>query len=112
LEHRQDDRPDEVWLKETQKWAAEIKADKEYGGAAFEENLALAKKAISKFGSPGLVELFKTTGIGNHPELIKAFVRAGKAISEDSLSGTTSQGPAGNNQQAKLAAMYPTMFPK
>jgi len=80
-------------------WEAEARADKEYGGAAFEENLGYATKAVKEFGNPALKTLLNQTGIGNHPEVIRFMVKAGKAISEDRFD-------AGRNapQGAKTAA--------
>jgi len=87
-------------------WASEAKADKEFGGDAFNENLSVAKKAIDAFGSPELRTLLNESGLGNHPEIIRAFYRAGKQISEDRLvpsgSGIKS---AGAKDPAK--SLYP-----
>jgi hypothetical protein len=70
-------------------WMKQARADQEYGGDKLHENLASAKKALDTFGSPEFKSLLKESGLGNHPELIRAFVRVGKAISEDRLiSGT------------------------
>lgn len=64
-------------------WGESAKADKEFGGDKFDANLAVAKKAIDAFGTPELRTLLDQSGLGNHPEVIRAFYRAGKAISED-----------------------------
>mgnify|MGYP003344275289 CR=1 FL=1 len=64
-------------------WAESSKTDKEFGGDNLSQNLAVAKKALDAFGSPELRTLLNDSGLGNHPELIRAFFRAGKAISED-----------------------------
>lgn len=64
-------------------WAAEAKADKDYGGDKFGENIATAKKALDTFGNDALKTMLNETGLGNHPEVIRFFVKAGKAISED-----------------------------
>lgn len=66
-------------------WTESSKADKEFGGDKLNENLGIAKQAIDKFGTPELKELLNTTGLGNHPEVIRFFYRAGKAISEDTF---------------------------
>lgn len=66
-------------------WGASAKTDKEFGGDKFEENLGVAKKALDAFGTPELKEFLKATRLGNHPELIRAFYRAGKTISEDTF---------------------------
>lgn len=66
-------------------WAENSMADKEFGGAAVEQNLAMAKKALDTFGTPELRDLLNETGLGNHPEIIRVLYRAGKAISEDTF---------------------------
>ena len=50
-------------------WAEASKSDKEFGGAKLNENLAVAKTALDKFGTPELKQLINDSGIGNHPEL-------------------------------------------
>ena len=64
-------------------WADQSKTDKEFGGAQLKDNLVIANKALDQFGTPELVSLLKETGLANHPEMVRAFYRAGKAISED-----------------------------
>ena len=73
-------------FQETQKqWIEQIKADPVLGGAQLNENIAVAKKAIDTFGTPELKGLLDSTGFGNHPEVVSAFFKIGKAISEDKL---------------------------
>ena len=77
-------------------WVESSKADKEIGGDKLNENLAVAKKALDVFGTPELKTLLNESGLGSHPEIVRAFYRAGKAISEDrfvpSNGSTTSTG--------------------
>ena len=68
-------------------WAESAKTDKEFGGDKLPENLATAKKALDTFGTPELKKLLNESGLGNNPEVIRAFYRAGKAISEDKFVG-------------------------
>jgi hypothetical protein len=70
---------------EVAQWLAATKSDKEYGGEKLAENLATAKKALDAFASPELKAVLDRTGLGNHPELIRAFFKADKLISEDKL---------------------------
>jgi hypothetical protein len=86
-------------------WADASKSDKEFGGAKLDENLAVAKKALDAFGTPELSKLLKETGLGNNPEIIRAFYRAGKAISEDSFVAGSQGKPAGYKDPAK--SLYP-----
>ena len=86
-------------------WASESQADKEFGGDKFSENLSVAKKAIDAFGSPALRTLLNETGLGNHPEIIRAFFKAGQSISEDRLVPSGSGAKAGAKDPAK--SLYP-----
>ncbi|EHF0526088.1 peptidase [Salmonella enterica] len=75
----------EAWQKTTEQWAADVKADKEIGGDNLTGNLSAAQRALAQFGTPELKEYLEGTGLGNHPELVKAFVKVGKAMSEDGM---------------------------
>lgn len=75
-------------------WVESAKADKEFGGDKLAENVAVAKKALEAFGTPELTALLNESGLGNHPEIIRAFYRAGKAISEDGFVAGRGSGAA------------------
>lgn len=75
----------DVWGKQVEQWGADTKADKEIGGDKFETNLGLAQKALDTFGTPELRQFIDSTGMGNHPEVIRAFMKVGKMMSEDSF---------------------------
>lgn len=90
-------------------WSVDSRSDKEFGGEKLGENLAVAKKALETFGTPELNQLLETSGLGNHPEIIRAFYRAGKQIT----SGSFVQGNQAPKSQANNAAskLYPDMTP-
>ncbi|ASG82613.1 peptidase [Salmonella enterica] len=75
----------ETWQQTTEQWAADVKADKEIGGDKLPSNLSAAQRALDQFGTPELKEYLNTTGLGNHPDLVKTFVKIGKAMSEDGM---------------------------
>ncbi|EMR3496153.1 TPA: peptidase [Klebsiella pneumoniae] len=75
----------DAWQAQTEEWAATVKADKEIGGDKLTANLGVAQRALDTFGTPELKEYLNGTGLGNHPELVKAFVKVGKAMSEDGV---------------------------
>jgi len=77
-------------------WAEQARTDKEFGGDKLDENLALAKKALDAFGGQELTQLLNESGMGDHPEVIRHFVRVGRAISEDRLVPGGRQPPAGD----------------
>lgn len=89
-------------------WLTAAKADKEIGGAAFEANSLLAKKAMVRFGGESLQKWLQETGLGNHLELVRAFVRIGKAMSEDSIAGTGGGlKTASNDPDTFIKSLYP-----
>jgi len=96
----------EVMKATNEAWIESTKTDKEFGGETLNENLAVAKKALDTFGTPELRTLLNQSGLGNHPEIIRAFYRAGKAISEDRfVSGN--RGPAKTGERDYAKSLYP-----
>jgi hypothetical protein len=85
----------------TAQWVEQVKTDKELGGEALNANLATAKTALTRFGSPELTKLLDESRLGNHPEVIRFFHRVGKAIGDDSLvpGGRTTNRPANPAQR-------------
>ncbi|MBT1783142.1 peptidase [Enterobacter hormaechei subsp. xiangfangensis] len=75
----------EAWQAQTEQWAADVKADKEIGGDKLTANLSAGQRALDQFGTPELKEYLDSTGLGNHPALVKAFIKVGKAMSEDKV---------------------------
>ncbi|MGM8835692.1 peptidase [Enterobacter hormaechei subsp. steigerwaltii] len=82
----------EAWQKQTEGWAESVKADKEIGGDKLTANLSAAQRALDQFGTPELKEYLNATGLGNHPDLVKTFVKIGKAMSEDGMVDGSNQG--------------------
>lgn len=88
-------------------WASQTQSDKEIGGDALPENLAAAKQALDRFGSPELKSLLNQSGLGNHPEVVRFMVKAGKAISEDGRLVTGSAGQGDRSQTPIENRIYP-----
>ena len=87
-------------------WATQAKTDKEIGGEAFDANLAISNKGLAQFATPEFIAFLQQTGLGNHPEMIRAFHRVGKAISEDRL--VTGGAPSGADVPIEKR-MFPDM---
>lgn len=86
-----------------QEWREQSTADKEFGGDKLTESLATARKAMDAFASPALKQTLEQTGLGNHPEVIRMFVKVGKAISQDGFV----TGQPGAAQAADPKRFYP-----
>ena len=95
--------------RQSKEWTAAVKADPDLGGEKFEENLGIAKKALTEFGSDGLRELLESPmGLGNHPEVIRMLHKVGKAISEDRFVGSDKGTAVDPNDEAAIAnKLYP-----
>lgn len=87
-------------------WISQVKADKEIGGDKLAENLAVAQKALDAFGSQELKNVLVSTGLGNHPAIIRAFYRAGMKISED---GQILNGAPTGGERDMAKKMFPNM---
>lgn len=85
-------RQQEVFETTKAAWAEQSRTDKEIGGDAFDQNMAVALKTLNTFGSPELKDVLNASGLGNHPAVIKLLVKAGKAISEDGFVTGSPQG--------------------
>ena len=102
-------RQSDAYTQQVEEWGQQARDDKEFGGAAFEKNVAAAQTAIGKFGTPELKTLL-ADGLGNHPELIRFCVRVGKAIGEDGgVDGNKSATP---RDPASVLFDHPTSKPK
>ena len=89
-------------------WANASKIDAEFGGAKFNENLAIAKQSIDKFATPEFKKMLDETGLGNHPEWIRYCYRVGKAFSPDNFEGGHKEGGASPKDFNSMASkLYP-----
>lgn len=96
----------EAFATQQAQWRDEVVNDKEIGGPALQENLSYAAKVLDTF-APDLRQVLNDTGMGNHPAFVKAFVKIGKAISEDRLVGGSQQSPGAPVDDAKV--LFPNM---
>jgi hypothetical protein len=79
------------WVKQGETWQAEIKAA---FGDKLDAKVVAAQKAIDRFGGEELREIFRRYGIGNQPEMLKAWAAVGEAMAEDrSSSGAPGTAP-------------------
>ncbi|MDQ8050730.1 hypothetical protein [Luteibacter sp.] len=110
-EHRVSEaqRQSDAYAQQVEDWGKQAREDKEFGGAAFEQNVPLAQKAIAQFGTPELKTLL-ADGLGNHPELIRFCVKVGKAIGED--GGVDGGSAATPKSPADVLFDHPSSKPK
>jgi hypothetical protein len=87
-------------------WVEQTKSDKEIGGIKFDENVTAAKRALATFSTPEFVQLLDETGVGNHPETIRLFLRLSKSMREDSVIAPDNN-PGTTTREDRLKALYP-----
>ena len=83
-------------------WREELKADKELGGAKFDENVAHARRWIKSYGGEPLEQALIASGLIDFPPLVRALMKAGKDAGEAPVIGAAAP-PAGDPYRA----MYP-----
>jgi len=76
-----------------------LKAD---WGPNFDKNMEITKRAFTKFSNQEFTTFLESTGVGNHPVLVKTFYEIGKAMGED--TGISGSLPA--NAQIKEGIIY------
>lgn len=90
-------------------WLAEAKADPEIGGNQWDSNLVTAAKALDTLGftkGTPFRAMLDESGLGNHPEMIRAWVKVGKAVSEDSDFVRSGVATTGHRSDADI--LYPS----
>jgi hypothetical protein len=75
---------------------AAAKADPELGGMRWEETLSVAARGMDRL-NPRVRQVLEDAGVGNHPEIVRAFAAAGRLYTEDKLvtagNGAAPRGP-------------------
>lgn len=90
-----------------------LKADKDFGGAKYDETTAAAKAALRQFGGDEASQLLESAGLSNHPAIVKMLARVRAGTREDSTTGNmqapapTPKGPPALSQTRRIAtALY------
>jgi hypothetical protein len=94
---------EDLQQKQRAEWAELAQRDQEYGGTSFDQNLRAAQTAVKRFGSDKLIEMLDKTGLGNHPEWIRAWYRVGKLMQEDRFVAADKAAPLDLNDDASMA---------
>ncbi len=92
------------WADTQKEWRESTENDKAFGGDKLDESLVFAKSAMKKFGNDAFSEMLESTGMGNHPEVVRFLYKIGKSISEDDIMAGRA-GASGPRDPAK------TLFP-
>jgi len=66
-------------------WLEESKKDKTIGGKDFQKNVGIAVAAVEHYGGDDVKELLNSSGIGNHPAILRMLVKVGKTLQNDDI---------------------------
>ncbi len=89
-------------------WKNELIADKEIGGAKFDENMILAHSAAEKWFGKEFAENLKAGHLNHNPRLVKGLFRIAKAGANDTHVQSANQAAGGKVPLEQQ--MYPNMF--
>lgn len=71
-------------------------------GTDHQSQLALAAKFIDKFGNDQVRQVLNDTGLGNHPQVVAMFIKAGKHFGNDTFAtGTNTKTISDPEKQAR-----------
>lgn len=84
--------------------AEAVRSDPEFGGEKLAENLAVAKAAMAATTTPAFREMLDKSGLANHPEMIRMFLKVAPAFAE-SKHVPGGKAPGGDKPAAKV--LYP-----
>lgn len=98
---------------ERKAWLDAAMADREIGGAQWKQTLAKGAYALESLGFPkgsAFRVLLDESGLGNHPEMIRAWAKVGRAIGED--SDFVRGGAATASRRDTAETLYPDDGPR
>lgn len=95
------------WEKQKEEWRTQTEGDKDLHGAdgTVSEAVSIAKQAVVKLGGTELQDVLDLLGASNHPLVVKAFFKAGKAMSDDEF---VFGGGSGDNR-TPAQKLFPSM---
>lgn len=103
--------PYAAWNQTQTDWQAQIKADKELGGANFDKMQSTIAKAIDSIGgteAKAIREAFDFTGAGNNPAICRIFYRMAAALTEGGHVTGGALADTSKDFRGKVQSMYPS----
>ncbi len=86
------------------KWEAEAKADRDFGGTNLDSSIELGKRVLTKFTDERFIKDLANTGFGSHPGMIRLLAQIGKGMKEDDFvnPGSGNDGAVVKDTASKL----------
>jgi hypothetical protein len=104
IEKARTEAAEKAFVAQDAKWKAELEADPDLGGEKLKATVTNVHSALKWLG-PGVGKLIAQSGLGNHPELVRAFVKLGRGVADDSIKGTSAPG-AGKSEPKSDAEIF------
>jgi hypothetical protein len=85
-----------------------VKTLKQEFGAAFDQRIQAANKALTELGGQDAIEAIQTAGLANNPAIVKLLAEAGKFLTEDTPVGNKDEKSFGitpNEAQSKISEL-------
>lgn len=89
------------------KWSAEVQADPDLGGAKLPVTIREVRAAVDFVGKD-FGTLIAKTGFGSHPAVVRALVKVGRALKDDSIAGTSKAAPPASERKSDAELFYGT----
>lgn len=101
---------EEAFGQQSASWLAEVRADKELGGERFQQTVADLGRAQKYLGAD-FGKVLAESGLGNHPVLVRALVKLGRAQREDTVAGGKSDAPPPPERLSTDSILFPPTPP-
>lgn len=72
-------------VEELEGWRKQVIDDPVMGGNNLKATAENARRVVERFGTPEFTEILKTTGYGDHPEVVRFLSTLGSVMADDSL---------------------------
>lgn len=88
--------------KAREEWVSALKAE---WGPSFSENVEAARRALRFHGDEGVMQVLESTGLGDHPAIVKMMAKIGKGLKEDGLRGTAGASMGADDAKRRINAI-------
>jgi polyribonucleotide nucleotidyltransferase len=86
-----------------EQWKAEVLKDPVLGKP---ESVAAVRRVVSTFGDSELTDMLNSTGMANHPAVVRFVHKVSQVLSEDAFIPSNSRGAAASQPRDPAAVLY------
>lgn len=98
------------WTKQVEAWEQQALSDAEIGGSPekLKNSARLAQGVVKQFFPQNLRDWLHQSGVGSHPDLIRALTKIGKAMGESKFLVEGEVPAGGGREKTRAERMYPS----